>query len=180
MLLRFNRHIPEPILTGCWSLPCVRRHSVKNRARDSESRRHRLSVTFVKGIDVLAYCRHRICSCHFISPFWNALSGDLTFRQRAQAGRFLLESSILPLMGDLFSVAIFVQKCSRLSSRPNNVLKMVESASNTSPARSPFGGIQRNMLNSLLPASTNGCGLDVSIGCLASTCIDFVSSVVSA
>src|SRR5215831_18954271 len=84
---------------------------------------------------------------------------------RAQAGRFLLESSILPLLDGLFSAVIFLQKCWRLSSRPNKVLKMVESASNTSPARSSFGGIQRSMLNSRLPASINGCGLDMSIGC---------------
>src|SRR5436305_9766049 len=71
----------------------------------------------------------------------------------AQADRFLLASSILPFMDDLFSVAIFFQKCSRLSSRPNNVLKMVESASNTSPARPSFGGIHRNMLNSVFSAS---------------------------
>ena len=50
----------------------------------------------------------------------------------------------------------------------------------TSPARSPLGGIQRNMLNSRFPASVNGCGLDRSIGCLASTWMDFASSVVTA
>src|SRR5262245_27225184 len=98
----------------------------------------------------------------------------------AQAGRFLLESSILPLLDGLVSVATFLQECSRLSSRPNNVLKMVESASNTSPARSTLGGIHRNMLNSRLPASMNGCGRDMSTGCLASTWMDLVSSVVNA
>ena len=45
-------------------------------------------------------------------------------------------------------VAMFFQNRSRLSSPPNNVVKIVESASRMSPARSPFGGIQRNMLNS--------------------------------
>jgi len=45
-------------------------------------------------------------------------------------------------------VAMFFQNRSRLSSPPNNVVKIVESASRMSPARSPFGGIHRNMLNS--------------------------------
>src|SRR4051812_18849274 len=45
------------------------------------------------------------------------------------------------------------QKFCRLSSTPNNVLNIVESAKSTSPARVPAGGIQRNMLNSLFPAS---------------------------
>ena len=45
-------------------------------------------------------------------------------------------------------VAMFFQNRSRLSSPPNNVVKIVESANRMSPARSPFGGIQRNMLNS--------------------------------
>jgi len=48
----------------------------------------------------------------------------------------------------LHFVAMFFQNRSRLSSPPNNVVKIVESASKMSPARSPFGGIQRNMLNS--------------------------------
>ena len=33
---------------------------------------------------------------------------------------------------------------------PNSVLKTVESTTSTSPARSPAGGIQRNVLNSLV------------------------------
>ena len=41
----------------------------------------------------------------------------------------------------------------RLSSPPKSVVKIVESASKMSPARSPAGGIQRNMLNSRFPAS---------------------------
>ena len=47
------------------------------------------------------------------------------------------------------------------------------------PARAPAGGIQRNVLNSLLPAAVNGCGFDISIGCLASTLIAFASVVVT-
>ena len=43
-----------------------------------------------------------------------------------------------------------------------------------------FGGIQMNELNSVLPASVNGCGRSRSIGWRASTWTDFVSSVVSA
>src|SRR4030095_15307493 len=89
-----------------------------------------------------------------------------------------------PVMDPLFyrrphlAVAIFFQKFSKLSSLPNNVLKTVESANSTSPARSPLGGIQRNVLNSRFPASTKGCGgLDRSIGCLASTRHDLGSSV---
>ena len=73
-------------------------------------------------------------------------------------------------------VARFFQNRSRLSSPPKSVVKIVESASRISPARSPAGGIQRNMLNSRFPASVNGCGLDVSIGCRASTWIAFGSS----
>src|SRR4051812_23349563 len=65
--------------------------------------------------------------------------------------------------------AKFFQNCTRLSSTPKSVVKMVESASKISPARSPDGGIQRNILNSLFPASINGCGLDISIGCFANT-----------
>ena len=51
-------------MSGCWPLPDVRGHAVKNRPRDSESRRHRLHVTLVEGIDVLAYCRHRVVRTH--------------------------------------------------------------------------------------------------------------------
>ena len=56
-------------------------------------------------------------------------------------------------------MARFFQKHSRLSSPPKRVVKMVESASRMSPARSPLGGIQRKQLNSLFPASMKGCGL---------------------
>ena len=72
------------------------------------------------------------------------------------------------------------QKRSKLSELPNKVVKIVESASKISPAREPLGGIHRKQLNSRFPASVNGCGLDMSIGCLAKTKIDFVSSVVTA
>ena len=61
-------------------------------------------------------------------------------------------------------VARFLQKRSRLSSPPKRVVKIVESARKMSPARSPDGGIHRNMLNSRLPASVNGCGRDMSTG----------------
>ena len=61
-------------------------------------------------------------------------------------------------------VAIFFQKLSRLSSPPNRVVKMVESARRMSPALSPAGGIHRNILNSWFPAATNGWGLETSTG----------------
>ena len=77
-------------------------------------------------------------------------------------------------------VAMFFQNRSRLSSPPNNVVKIVESASKTSPARSPFGGIHRNMLNSRWPALVNGCGFERSIGCCASRWMADASLVVIA
>src|SRR5262249_30218193 len=77
-------------------------------------------------------------------------------------------------------VARFFQKRSRLSSPPNSVVKMVESASRMSPARSPAGGIHRNMLNSLFPCSMKGCGRLRSMGWRASTRMALVSSVVTA
>jgi hypothetical protein len=43
----------------------------------------------------------------------------------------------------------------------------------------PLGGIQTKVLNSRLPACTNGCGLDTSIGCFASTRANLASSVVA-
>ena len=58
------------------------------------------------------------------------------------------------------SFATFRQKCSRLSVPPNRVVKIVESASRTSPPRLPSGGIQRKELNSRFPAAVNGCGRD--------------------
>ena len=79
-----------------------------------------------------------------------------------------------------YFVARFFQKRSRLSSPPKSVVKMVESASRMSPGRSLARGIQRNMLKALLPASVNGCGWDVSIGCCARRRIFVESSVVSA
>src|SRR6266536_1329290 len=85
------------------------------------------------------------------------------------ASLFVIESKLSAANAGHFAVAIFLQKFRRLSSAPNKVLKIVESANNTSPARSPSGGIQRNILNSLFPASVKGCGFDVSIGCFAST-----------
>src|SRR5262249_61860393 len=77
------------------------------------------------------------------------------------------------------AVAMLLQKCSRLSSTPNNVLNTVESAIRMSPARSPLGGSQRQVLNSLLPASVKGCGRERSIGCLASTLTALESTVVT-
>src|SRR5437660_7097165 len=65
--------------------------------------------------------------------------------------------------------ARFFQKRSRLSSLPNKLLKIVESAIRMSPARVPLGGNQTNMLNSRFPAFVNGCGRDESIGCLTKT-----------
>ena len=50
-------------------------------------------------------------------------------------------------------MARFFQKFSRLSVPPNNVVKIVESASRICPARSSFGGIQMKELNSVLPAA---------------------------
>ena len=63
MLLTLNQHISVPILRRCWPLPDVRGHPVKDRPRDSESRRHHRRITSVEGIDVLAHCCHRIV-CH--------------------------------------------------------------------------------------------------------------------
>src|SRR5215471_9315152 len=77
------------------------------------------------------------------------------------------------------AVAMLLQKCSRLSSTPNNVLNTVESAIRMSPARSPLGGSQRQVLNSRLPASVKGCGRERSIGCLARTLTALESTVVT-
>src|SRR6266481_640327 len=66
-------------------------------------------------------------------------------------------------------VARFLQKFSNDSTPPNNVVNIVESANKMSPARFSSGGIQMNVLNSRFPASVKGCGLDISIGCLART-----------
>ena len=52
---------------------------------------------------------------------------------------------------------------------PNNVVKIVESASKISPPRVSVGGIQMKELNSRFPAAVNGCGRDRSIGCVAKT-----------
>src|SRR6516164_2428861 len=59
-------------------------------------------------------------------------------------------------------MARLVQKRSRLSVPPNKVVNIVRSTSTISPARLPLGGIQRNELNSRLPASVNGCGCVIS------------------
>src|SRR5262245_57497753 len=77
-------------------------------------------------------------------------------------------------------LARFFQNFSRLSVPPNNVVKMVESTSKMFPARSPFGGIQTQELNSVLPAAVNGCGRSRSIGWRVKTWTDFVSSAVRA
>src|SRR5688572_30619537 len=78
------------------------------------------------------------------------------------------------------SVAIFFQKRSRLSSPPNRVVNMVESANKISPARSPEGGIHRNILNSRFPASINGWGFERSMGCRARTLTRLLSLEVTA
>ncbi len=52
---------------------------------------------------------------------------------------------------------------------PNSVVKWVESISTMSPARWPVGGIQISALNSVLPASVNGCGRFGSTRCRPST-----------
>src|SRR6266478_5034011 len=64
-------------------------------------------------------------------------------------------------------VARLNQKLSRLSAPPNRVVKIVRSASTMWLARAPAGGIQRKLLNSVFPASINGCGLVKSTGCRA-------------
>src|SRR4029077_14756569 len=64
MWLALNKHVSVQILSGRCSLPYVRRHAVEDRPWDSESRRHHLRVAFVKAIDVLAHCRHRIVRAH--------------------------------------------------------------------------------------------------------------------
>ena len=74
---------------------------------------------------------------------------------------------------DYVRVARLNQNRSMLAEAPNSVVKIVLSTSTICPARAPAGGIQRNVLNSSLPEAVKGCGLDMSIGCLASTRIDF-------
>jgi hypothetical protein len=59
-VLTLGKHIPIPVVAGCWSLPYMRRHSVKNLHGVSAYLCHRLRVTVVEGIDVLAHRRHRI------------------------------------------------------------------------------------------------------------------------
>src|SRR4030095_4237817 len=90
----------------------------------------------------------------------DADAGHRSGYRRVQGPGLLLwtsEAFLLPR-----EVARLRQKFCRLSSTPNNVLKIVESAKSTSPARFPVGGIQRNMLNSLFPASMKGWGLERS------------------
>src|SRR5258708_28750238 len=77
-------------------------------------------------------------------------------------------------------VARFFQKFSKDSTPPNNVVKIVESASKMSPARAPLAGIQMNVLNSLFPASLKGCGLDIAIRWLGRTSTHRVVSLLLA
>ena len=65
--------------------------------------------------------------------------------------------------------AMFLQKFFRLSVPPNNVVKIVESAIRMCPARSSFGGIQMQELNSVLPAAVKGCSRSRSMGWRANT-----------
>ena len=67
MLLTFDQHVSVPILSRRWPLPHVRRHAVKDRAGDSEHRRHPLASPLIEGVDVVANCRHRISRVH-LSP----------------------------------------------------------------------------------------------------------------
>ena len=53
-------------------------------------------------------------------------------------------------------VARFFQKVSKDSMPPNNVVKIVESANKTSPARPPFGGIQMNASSLCLAGGVGG------------------------
>jgi hypothetical protein len=53
-------------------------------------------------------------------------------------------------------LAKFLQNFARLSVPPNNVVKIVESASKMCPARWSLGGIQMQELNSVFPAAVNG------------------------
>jgi hypothetical protein len=59
------------------------------------------------------------------------------------------------------------------------VVKLVESTSTTSPARCPVGGTQISALNSVLPAAVKGCGRFGSIRWRPSTRRDSVSGSVS-
>src|SRR5262249_4693495 len=77
-------------------------------------------------------------------------------------------------------VARFFQKVSSDSTPPNNVVKIVESASRMCPARCAVDGIQMHELNSVFPASVKGCGLSRSMGCCVRTWTDLESSPVSA
>src|SRR4029077_884492 len=79
-----------------------------------------------------------------------------------------------------FISARFRQKFSMLLETPKSTVKCVESVITISPARCSFGGSQSRQLNSLLPASVNGCGRSRSIGCRASTCTSLPASLVSA
>jgi hypothetical protein len=59
------------------------------------------------------------------------------------------------------------------------VVKLVESTSTTSPARCPVGGTQISALNSVLPAAVKGCGRFGSIRWRPSTRTESVSGSVS-
>src|SRR5262245_36868941 len=65
MFLTFNQNVSIPIPSGCWPMPHVWYHAVKNEGRDSENRHHRLRVTLVEGIDALVHCCHRTIRVHF-------------------------------------------------------------------------------------------------------------------
>src|SRR4029077_2360112 len=77
-------------------------------------------------------------------------------------------------------VARFFQQVSNDSTPPNNLVKIVESASRMCPARCVVDGIQIHELNSVFPASMNGSGRSRTIGCRVRTWTDLVSSVVNA
>src|ERR1700722_11434800 len=59
-VLALCEHVPPPVFGGCWPLPYVRRHAVKNLHWVRTCRRHRLRVTVVEGIDVLEHRGHWI------------------------------------------------------------------------------------------------------------------------
>src|SRR5262249_41432966 len=114
-----------------------------------------------------------------------ALSSDhyLAMGERRQRWPPRLDSLFQAARASFASIGVlarFLQNFSNDSVPPNNVVNIVESANTISPARPPAGGIQSSILNSRFPASVKGCGRDMSIGCLARTRIDLVSSVVRA
>src|SRR5262245_59435284 len=93
--------------------------------------------------------------CRWPQREQDADAGHRSGYRRVQALGFFLSLTSESFLHQR-EVARLRQKFCRLSSAPNNVLNIVESAKSRSPARLPAAGIQRNMLNSVFPASMKG------------------------